>query len=97
MLALNRISLRSKLFLAIYCPCLIFSLIAAVAFTLSRFETIDRNFKEGITKATTQMVVSTEYALANSDEKMLSHLLSILLKFDHINSVQLYSFEKNSS
>ncbi|ADZ90393.1 response regulator [Marinomonas mediterranea] len=94
MLALNSVSLRSKLFFAIYTPCLILSIIASFAFTLSRFDTIDRNFKEGVEKSVSQMTVSAEHALSHSDEGMLNDTLRTLLKHDHINTVQLYNAEE---
>lgn len=89
-----RSSISNKLFWALFSPVLIISLLTCFLLLLLRFNDLDKNLYERTEHITEQIAITSEYAIAFSDQNMIHRILQNALNHQDISSVQIFNSEK---
>lgn len=94
MTLLASLSIRNKLFWALYAPAVIASLLACFFLLSSRFQDLDKSLKERTSYITEQVATTSEYAIVFSDERMIHRILQSALNHRDIEGIQLFDSEQ---
>ncbi|NLQ18236.1 response regulator [Marinomonas sp. M1K-6] len=90
----SSLSLSSTLFLAIFVPVFIVSLISSFFLLTSRFNDLEQSLRERTQYITEQVATASEYAIVFSDQNMMHRILQNALNNENISNIQLINTEQ---